>query len=311
MPLVAGRKTWIRVHPRANTGSWGPIDGAILLKRGSQQEILYPVNGPIFTGLTVDRADADSALNFVLEPKWYAEGTVQITALVWAYGPSTLDDKEPNPDNNMVKTTVSFKVGRQPDLRLVPLDDGTGPGPSPTLGWLVFSALATSESIVRSHPIAGTNLIVYPLPLGPENPNGGWISRPRPAAMSRCNGSSGTTNCSASTATIACSDCSTTRSRRRVQRLGQIAIQVRVGQAVRHHTRARGGAPDRARTRGLCRDRRGRRRARQDAPQRRPALLAGAHRCRRLLWPDGLRHAVHHIQQRSYAPPSCVPVDVL
>jgi hypothetical protein len=74
MPLVAGRKTWIRVHPRANTGSWAPIDGAILVKRGDDQEILYPVNGPVSTGLTADRAEANSSLNFLLAPKWYAEG---------------------------------------------------------------------------------------------------------------------------------------------------------------------------------------------------------------------------------------------
>lgn len=173
MPLVAGRKTWIRVHPRANTGSWGPIDGAILLKRGNQQEVLYPVNGPIFVGLTSDRTNPDSALNFLIDPKWYAEGSLQITALVWAYGPSTLDDKEPNPENNMMKQTVTFHAGRQPNLRIVPLDDGGGPGPSPTLAWTVFSSFSVSNSIVRYHPIADTNLIVYPIPLGPPPGDGG------------------------------------------------------------------------------------------------------------------------------------------
>jgi hypothetical protein len=181
MPLVAARKTWIRVHPRANTGNWGPIDGAILVKHGGEQEILYPVNGPIFTGLGVDRADADSALNFPLEPKWYAEGKLDISALVWAYGPSTLDEKEPNPENNFTKITVNFKAGRQPNLRIVPMDDGAGPGPSPTLAWTVFSSLVVSNSIVRNHPIADTNLKIYPIPLGPPTGNGG-VSAGNPGA---------------------------------------------------------------------------------------------------------------------------------
>jgi hypothetical protein len=176
MPLVAGRKTWIRVHPRANIGSWAPIDGAILVKRGSQQEILYPVNGPISTGLTVDRADADSALNFVLDPKWYAEGALNISALVWAFGPGTLDDKEPNPENNLMKTAVTFKAAKNPNVHVVPLDDGAGPGPSPSLLWVISSSLFVSNNIIRYHPIADTNLTVYPVPLGPaSNGNGGGI----------------------------------------------------------------------------------------------------------------------------------------
>lgn len=173
MPLVAGRKTWIRVHPRANTGSWAPIDGAILVKHGGSEEVLYPVNGPIATGIDVDRTEANSALNFALDPKWYAEGTLNITALVWAFSPSTLDDKEPNPENNLMSTTVQFKVAKKPNIHVVPLDDGAGPGPSPTLGWTIFSTLFVSNNIIRFHPIADTNLTLYPAPVGPSTGSGG------------------------------------------------------------------------------------------------------------------------------------------
>ncbi len=176
MPLVADRKTWIRVHPRANTGSWAPIDGAILVKRGSEQEVLYPVNGPISTGLTADRADVNSALNFMLDPKWYSEGNLNISALVWAFSPSTLDDEEPNPQNNLMTTQVTFQVARKPNVHVVPLDDGAGPGPSPTLGWTVFSSLYVASNIVRYHPVAETNMTVYPIPLGPGGGGAGGLS---------------------------------------------------------------------------------------------------------------------------------------
>ena len=182
MPLVADRKTWIRVHPRANTGSWAPIDGAILVKRGDDQEILYPVNGPISTGLTADRADVDSALNFMLDPTWYSEGNLNITALVWAFSPSTLDDKEPNPQNNLMTTSVTFKVARKPNVHVVPLDDGAGPGPSPTLGWVIFSSLFVSNNIIRYHPVAETNLTIYPIPLGPGSGAGGGVTSGTPPA---------------------------------------------------------------------------------------------------------------------------------
>ena len=182
MPLVADRKTWIRVHPRANTDSWAPIDGAILVKRGDDQEILYPVNGPISTGLSADRADVNSALNFMLDPKWYSEGNLNISALVWAFSPSTLDDKEPNPQNNLMTTSVTFTVARKPNVHVVPLDDGAGPGPSPTFGWLVFSSLFVSNNIIRYHPVAETNLTVYPIPLGPGSGASGGVSSGTPPA---------------------------------------------------------------------------------------------------------------------------------
>ncbi len=172
MPLVADRKTWIRVHPRANVGNWAPVDGAILVKRGGEQEILYPVNGPLGVGLTTDRTETDSALNFVLDPKWYAEGNLSVSALVWAYGPSTLDDKEPNPENNFMKLNVNFKNAKKPNIHVVPLDDGAGPGPNPSLAWTVSSAQFVSNNIVRYHPLADTNLTLYPIPLSPATGGG-------------------------------------------------------------------------------------------------------------------------------------------
>jgi hypothetical protein len=111
--------------------------------------------------------------DLLLAPKWYAEGALGITALVWAFSPSSLDDQEPNPENNLMNTAVTFTVAKKPNIHVVPLDDGDGPGPSPTLGWTVFSSLFVSNNIIRNHPIKDTNLILYPIPLGPAGGNGG------------------------------------------------------------------------------------------------------------------------------------------
>ena len=84
MPLVADRRTTVRVHVGADP-ELAAVDGALLVERASvADEVLIPDNGPILT--TTERANIDGALNFTLEPHHYAAGSVTFTAQVWSAG---------------------------------------------------------------------------------------------------------------------------------------------------------------------------------------------------------------------------------
>ena len=93
MPLVADRKTTVRVHIGVDPG-FAYVDGALLIERPGQADVvLHPDNGPIAPGL--DRTDIDSALNFELDPAYYAAGEATFTAQVWSAGFTSIAD-EPN-----------------------------------------------------------------------------------------------------------------------------------------------------------------------------------------------------------------------
>lgn len=186
MPLVAGRRTWIRVHPRllGETDPWAPVDGAILVSRnaGADQLVVYPENGPIGVGGDVDRTDPNAALNFQVAPEWSnwnEPGTVAITALVWSFNPSTLDDREPNPDNNLMVESVFFQEANEPVLHIVPMDDGGGPGPDPTPQLALEGIVQFYSGVLEYHPSTNPEVLFYPDPISPgpeaQPPFGSWI----------------------------------------------------------------------------------------------------------------------------------------
>ena len=114
MPLVAGRRTTVRVHIGVSGGYVGSVDGALLVERpGHGDVVLHPDNGPIPPGL--DRTELDGALNFELDADLYAEGDATFTAQVWsAAGIGTIAD-EPDPDNNLRTEHVEFPCRLDPD----------------------------------------------------------------------------------------------------------------------------------------------------------------------------------------------------
>ena len=167
MPLVAGRRTTVRVHIGVSGGYVGAVDGALLVERpGHGDIVLHPDNGPIPPGL--DRTELDGALNFELDAALYAEGDATFTAQVWsAAGIGTIAD-EPDPDNNLMTEHVAFQVASIPTVWLIALDDGDGPGDpvddvTPLLG---FAPLANTD-LIDFLPIASVDFQAYPLPVGP------------------------------------------------------------------------------------------------------------------------------------------------
>jgi hypothetical protein len=168
MPLVAGRRTWIRVYPRVDHGpAWGPVDGAMLLTNGADDLILYPENGPIgaIAGLP-DRTDADAALNFLV-PDAFAVGGTQFKALIWSFSPSTLTEKEPNPSNNLKTLAPAFHTASGTQLILAPLDDGTGPAPAPTIASTTAAANAIAADLRKYLPMAEPAILPLFSPVGP------------------------------------------------------------------------------------------------------------------------------------------------
>ena len=127
--------------------------------------MLHPDNGPIAPGL--DRTDIDSALNFELDPAYYAAGEATFTAQVWSAGFTSIAD-EPNTQNNLLTEHVEFQVAEVPTVWLMALDDGSGPGDQvdDVTGLLGFAPVAFDD-LIDFLPIASVDFQAYPLPVGP------------------------------------------------------------------------------------------------------------------------------------------------
>ena len=165
MPLVADRKTTVRVHIGVDPG-FAYVDGALLIERPGQADVvLHPDNGPVAPGL--DRTDIDSALNFELDPAYYAAGEATFTAQVWSAGFTSIAD-EPNTQNNLLTEHVEFQVAEVPTVWLMALDDGSGPGDQidDVTGLLGFAPVAFDD-LIDFLPIASVDFQAYPLPVGP------------------------------------------------------------------------------------------------------------------------------------------------
>jgi hypothetical protein len=169
MPLVADRRTTVRVHVGADP-ELAAVDGALLVERsGVADEVLLPDNGPILT--TTERANIDGALNFTLEPHHYAAGAVTFTAQVWSAGYASISE-EPDSDNNLMTQPVEFQPGQNLDVWMVMLDDGDGPGPDISMSYLLALSFGSivEEGLLDYFPIAGVNFQTHPSVVrpGPE-----------------------------------------------------------------------------------------------------------------------------------------------
>lgn len=165
MPLVAGRRTTVRVHVGIDTG-FSFVDGALLVERpGLGDVVLHPDNGPIQTGL--DRTDIDSALNFELDAEYYEAGDVTFTAQVWSAGYASISE-EPNSQNNLMTEHVEFQVATIPTVWLIALDDDAGPGdPVDDVTTLLGFAPLVNGDLLDFLPIPSISFQGYPLPVGP------------------------------------------------------------------------------------------------------------------------------------------------
>jgi len=176
MPLIAHRKTWVRVHV-AVQGTSGPvsfIDGALRLsKAGQQTAITQSMNGPITWVSESDRTDFNSALNFELDDHWLT-GDLTIEAAVYSGTPGDIAN-EPIASNNTKTASVSFQQTLQPELILVPLHDGDGPGPDHTVQSMLDASAVVLTDLLTFHPASAPELLIYPSQIGPDyfyNPGG-------------------------------------------------------------------------------------------------------------------------------------------
>jgi len=165
MPLVAGRRTTVRVHVGIDTG-FSFVDGALLVERpGLGDVVLHPDNGPIQTGL--DRTDIDAALNFELDAEYYEAGDVTFTAQVWSAGYASISE-ESDSQNNLMTEHVEFQVATIPTVWLIALDDGAGPGdPVDDVTTLLGFAPLVNGDLLDFLPIPSISFQGYPLPVGP------------------------------------------------------------------------------------------------------------------------------------------------
>jgi hypothetical protein len=178
MPLVAGRRTYVRVYARVSgADTWGGTDGGLHASRGGQSlGWIWPEDGAIVARASgPDRLNPDDTLDFRLPDAW-TDGTVTLTAFVYSYNPDTPFENEPSDFNNIRDVTVTFHDAdpltiHYAALHLHSMYDGAedavefGPDVLSILGPLV----RTSNGYLRYHPIADANISVLPdvvLPFG-------------------------------------------------------------------------------------------------------------------------------------------------
>jgi hypothetical protein len=173
MPLVAGRRTFVRVHLDVGGSESLPMThGALEARRaGTSLGWIWPENGPIEAVPDGgDRDDLDDALLFRLPASWL-EGTVTLTAFAYAYDIEVPWSREPLHENNVETTTVTFHEAEPVELHLASLhlhrsfhgDDAPSEvGPA--------DATAVSRAAAglwRYHPVADVRIATMAEPLLP------------------------------------------------------------------------------------------------------------------------------------------------
>jgi hypothetical protein len=184
MPMVNGRRTFVRVHVDVVDEPSVPlVSGAIEVWRGGTRlGMLWSENGPISAfSHGGDRALLGHSLYFRLPTNW-VQGSLQINALVWATAPGTVDFEE-RPDNNLKTVFVDFSSVASVTLHPVPLHlhrsyhvtdevrvyQGVfgGPGTYAANSGGSLGAMDVIEGVYRYHPIASVALAPWPEVLYP------------------------------------------------------------------------------------------------------------------------------------------------
>ncbi len=172
MPLVAGRRTYVRVYVRTEPAAMTDVTGQLGVWRGNPIGGIYlgtlsPVNGPITARPNGgDRLNLDDSLYFLLPHNWTAEGPVTLKVFVYAVDPDMPAQTEPDAEDNLREVTVQFYKDAAPNVWFWPLKVHLDFDPGKD--WLAFKASqqplifsAIANSLFRYYPIAQANL--YPM----------------------------------------------------------------------------------------------------------------------------------------------------
>lgn len=156
MPLVADRRTVVRVYPVTDNGphfEWPDIDGAIQVVRGNKNLVIYPENGPISTHSVMDRTNLDHSLNFIVPSAYIKEGQTKFRVLLWYSSPAAIEN-EPNPINNLKEITKTFHKGEDPFLIVLPMDPSANPGDEPSAATMTGVPVWMGNNLLDFHPVA-------------------------------------------------------------------------------------------------------------------------------------------------------------
>ena len=123
MPLVADRRTAVRVYIRTDGGDWHDVKGFVGGWRGNQYlGVIFSENQPI----TVhedggDRLDVDDSLYFFLPPEW-PQGTLKLKVFVYSGNVNAPEEQEPSAENNFFEVNnLEFHEADDAHVMLVPL----------------------------------------------------------------------------------------------------------------------------------------------------------------------------------------------
>ncbi len=127
MPLVAERRTYVRVYVRSDPASMTDVSAQLGVWRGSIQNGVYlgtlsPINGPIIAQPDGgNRLNLDDSLYFLLPSAWTTEGTLTLKAFAYAIDPDIPATTEPIVSDNFYQVSVTFHKANTPEIWFWPL----------------------------------------------------------------------------------------------------------------------------------------------------------------------------------------------
>jgi hypothetical protein len=187
MPLVAGRRTTVRVYVDViGEEFWEQVDGVLEARRnGISQGMILADNGPIIAHDDGgNRLNVDDTLNFDLPAGW-TSGEVELRALVWSFGPETIYD-EPTAINNLTFADFVFHEGTDITVHPVALHTHRAGDPEDVErtfwgdlfgiaaengggleGYDSGDAIDSLNGLYRYHPVAHVEVDPFPAELHP------------------------------------------------------------------------------------------------------------------------------------------------
>jgi hypothetical protein len=164
MPLVAGKKTVVRVFLKARgdpSGVASNIRAALFIWPEGKTEVeVQPYNGPVnlVNDAQPNRSDTDASINFAIPPELTAAGVFSLRAVV---NPSH-NPEESNFDNNELTQPFEF-VERNP-LKVGFVRIGYKPPGQTVWAWPGDGIAAYDGMLRKLYPIADNGLQYYELP---------------------------------------------------------------------------------------------------------------------------------------------------
>lgn len=163
-PLVADRRTWVRVHARTDGDAPMPDVHAALegVRNGQSLGLLQPQVDPVTLVHEPRRREHANTPYFVLPDSWTADGPLTLRA--WIHqGGDTDASNEPTSDDNLGTAAVTFHTARPVTYHLFPLylTEGFAPDGDPVIHTAADGYVDAVRHVRRLLPLSSLTTVVH------------------------------------------------------------------------------------------------------------------------------------------------------